>query len=205
MARRASVTACSRFAQALGSLRREDGEQAVADEFQDLAAVPRDRLRHRVEIVVEQIDDVVARPVVGDFRELAQIADHDRGAYRRAGAAPGGAGQDELASVGADIGLEQRPRQAVLDADFADQRQHRQYVLECGDMRGVEAAGPVGREGDEMALAERVIERPGHVFGQAFRAHLVVEGVLAAERGVAFEISRVPRLRRRTFRWRDCR
>ena len=109
-----------------GRFKRKDGEQAVADEFQDLAAVPHDRLGHRVEIVVEEIDDVVARPVVGNAGEISEVADHDRGAHRRAAAAPGGAGQDELAGMRADIGLEQRPRQAVLDADFAHQRQHRQ-------------------------------------------------------------------------------
>ena len=34
-----------------------------------------------------------------------------------------GAGQNHLAGMRADIGFEQRSRQAVLDADFADQRQ----------------------------------------------------------------------------------
>src|SRR3954451_9269064 len=52
----------------------------------------------------------------------------------------------------------------------------------------VETAGAVGREGDDVPLAEGVIERPGDVVGQALRAHLVIDGVLAAERGVALEM-----------------
>ena len=150
--------------------------------------MPRDRLGHRIEIIVEEIDDVIARPIVGDLREIAQVADHDRGAHRRAGAASRGAGENQLAGMGADIGLQQRARQAVLDANLADQRQHRQHLLQLGDMGIVEATGTVGRERDEMPLAERMIERPGHIVGQALGPHLVIERVLATERRIPFEI-----------------
>jgi hypothetical protein len=89
-------------------------------------AMSRNRLRHRVEIAVQEINDVIARPVVGDPGEITQIADHDGGAYRRPASTPGGAGQNELAGMRPDIGLQQRSRQPVLDPDFADQRQDRQ-------------------------------------------------------------------------------
>src|SRR6267143_1931576 len=62
-------------------------------------AMSRNRLRHRVEIAVQEINDVIARPVVGDPGEITQIADHDGGAYRRPASAPGGAGQNELAGM----------------------------------------------------------------------------------------------------------
>jgi hypothetical protein len=39
-----------------------------------------------------------------------------------------------------------------------------------------------------MPLAERMVQRPRHIVGQAFCAHLIVDGVLAAQRVVAFEI-----------------
>ena len=39
-----------------------------------------------------------------------------------------------------------------------------------------------------MPLAERMVQRPRHIVGQAFRPHLVIDGVLAAQRGIAFEI-----------------
>src|SRR5258705_7156610 len=58
---------------------RKNGEQTVADEFQYFAAMPHDWLRHRVEIAVQEINDIVARPVVGDPVEITQIADHDGG------------------------------------------------------------------------------------------------------------------------------
>src|SRR5258706_5879839 len=55
-------------------------------------------------------------------------------------------------------------------------------------MRVVETSGPVGCKGYEMPLAERMVQRPRHIVGQAFRPHLVIDGVLAAHRGIAFEI-----------------
>ncbi|MGY4419857.1 hypothetical protein ACVWY2_002282 [Bradyrhizobium sp. JR6.1] len=47
-------------------------------------------------------------------------------------------------------------------------------------MRIIETAGTVGREGHDMPLAERMQQRPGHIVGQALRAHVVIECVLAA-------------------------
>src|SRR3981081_3454278 len=80
------------------------------------------------------------------------------------------------------------PRQPVLDTDFADQRQNRQQFQQAGDMCVVETSGPVGCKGHDMPLAERMVQRPRHIVGQAFRPHLVIDGVLAAKRGIAFEI-----------------
>jgi hypothetical protein len=55
-------------------------------------------------------------------------------------------------------------------------------------MRVVETSGPVGCKGHDMPLAERVVQRPRHIVGQAFRPHLVIDGVLAAKRGITFEV-----------------
>src|SRR5256885_11842715 len=55
-------------------------------------------------------------------------------------------------------------------------------------MRIVETSGPVGCKGHDMPLAERMVQRPRHIVGQAFCPHLVIDGVLAAQRGIAFEI-----------------
>src|SRR6195256_6503864 len=55
-------------------------------------------------------------------------------------------------------------------------------------MSVVETSGPVGCKGHDMPLAERMVQRPRHIVGQAFCPHLVIDGVLAAQRGIAFEI-----------------
>src|SRR3954447_14167379 len=55
-------------------------------------------------------------------------------------------------------------------------------------MRVLETSGPVGCKGHEMPLAERMVKRPRHIVGQAFRPHLVIDGVLAAYRVIAFQI-----------------
>jgi hypothetical protein len=39
-----------------------------------------------------------------------------------------------------------------------------------------------------MALAEGMVQRPRHIVGQPFRPHLVIDGVLAAQRRIAFEV-----------------
>ncbi len=166
----------------------KNGEQTVADEFQYFPAMPGDRLRHRVEIAIQKINDIIARPIIGNPGEITQIADHDRGAYRHPASARHGAGQDELAGMRPDIGLEQRSRQAVLDTDFTHQRQSRQQVEQAREMCVVETPSPVGCKGDEMPFAERVVYRPGDIVAQALRPHFIINGVLAAKRGIAFEI-----------------
>jgi hypothetical protein len=55
-------------------------------------------------------------------------------------------------------------------------------------MRVVETSGPVGCKGHDVLLAERMIQRPRHIVGQALGPHLVIDGVLATQRGIAFEI-----------------
>src|ERR1700719_5341776 len=55
-------------------------------------------------------------------------------------------------------------------------------------MRVVETSRLVGCKGHEMPLSESIVQRPRRIVGQAFRSHLVIDGVLAAPRGIAFEI-----------------
>src|SRR5689334_9075798 len=51
----------------------------------------------------------------------------------------------------------------------------------------VETPGQVGCKGHEMPLAERMVNRPGDVVGQALRPHVVIDSVLAAWRWIALE------------------
>src|SRR5882757_2073211 len=55
-------------------------------------------------------------------------------------------------------------------------------------MHVVETSCPVGCKGHEMPFAEGMIQRPRYKVGQAFRPHFIINGVLAAQRGIAFEI-----------------
>ena len=72
-------------------------------------------------------------------RSQIRIAACDGGAA----AAGGGAGEDLLAGVGADIGVEQGAGEAVLDADLADQREGRQQILERREFVLTKPAGTV--------------------------------------------------------------
>ena len=57
-------------------------------------------------------------------------------------------------------------------------------------MRIVETSGPIGCKGHDMPLAESMVQRPRYIVGQAFRPHLVIDGVLAAQRGMRSRFSR---------------
>src|ERR1700752_1361739 len=55
-------------------------------------------------------------------------------------------------------------------------------------MRVLETSGAVGCKSYGVPPSERMVQRPRHIVGQALRPHLVKDGVLAAQRGIAFEI-----------------
>ena len=135
-----------------------------------------DGLGERIEVVVEQRDDVVPRPQVGDRREPPQVDHDDRRLHGKAASACRGARQDRLAGVRTDIGVEQGPREPVLQPHIDDARQHRQQFRQHREFVVVEAARPIGREGDEVALAEREGEGPGDVVGHPLLAQLGEDG-----------------------------
>lgn len=118
----------------------------------------------------------------GQLREVAQIADEDRRAYRHAAAACGRSGQDLLARMRPDIGLEKRAGEAVLQPDFTDKRQGRQNILQEGEIIGAESARPVARKGDRVPLAERMEQGPDDVLGQSLRAQFIIERVIRTRR-----------------------
>ncbi len=90
----------------VGILERKNGQHAVADEFQDFTAVALHRLRHGIEIFVQQQDHIVARPQLRDGREPTQIADQDHGAHRDATPSGDRTIEDLRAGMGSDIGVE---------------------------------------------------------------------------------------------------
>src|SRR6185437_14589344 len=93
-----------------GLAERKDGKQTIAHELQYFAAVSGNRLRDRVEIVVQEIDHVIARPVVRYPGEIAQIADHDGGAYRCAACRAYGTAATPHSRSGPSPASRHRPR-----------------------------------------------------------------------------------------------
>src|ERR1700694_1837125 len=55
-------------------------------------------------------------------------------------------------------------------------------------MRVLKTSAPGGCKGHDMPFAERMVQRPRHIVGQAPPPHFVIDGMLAAQRGIAFEI-----------------
>ena len=89
-----------------GTGHRKYGEQPVADEFQNFAAVGRDRLRLQVEQLIEDANDALSRQVVGKSRKTAQIRRPEHRGDRLAAAAPDLAGQHLRSGLRPEIGRE---------------------------------------------------------------------------------------------------
>ncbi len=144
--------------------RVEQGEQGVADELHDRAAVAEDaRHRRRVE-AVEHVDDLAGRDLLGERGEPAQVGEQggdlgqrtaERGLVRVGQQALGDVGRH----VGAEQGLQLRVQPGVLQRDG-----------QLGGQRGREG-GVVGGLADrdrqrarQVALhGQRVDHRAGHL------------------------------------------
>ena len=137
----------------------EDREQAVAHEFQHLAALGLDRRREAVEEEIEQFDQRLPAPWCRRVREAAHVGEPDHRADRLAVAAPDPAGQNALAGVPSDIGVQQVDRGPAQPADLGDPRQRRADRLDRGDLPGREAARLARREG--RAWISPLVKRSG--------------------------------------------
>ena len=105
---------------------REDRQQAVADELQHLAALVEDRRHLAVEIAVEQIDQLLRRQPLASARVKPRMSESQITA-RISSTKPRRIlpGQDALAGLAADIGVEQVGRGPPQRADFRHPRQRR--------------------------------------------------------------------------------
>ena len=140
---------------------REDGEEAVADEAQDLAAGVGHGAGGGVEEAVETVDIVLPPELVGHLRGIPQVAPDDGGARGLAVAALDLAGEHALAGLGAEIGGERALGHARAGRHLAG---HRQGVLDTQqrlDLAVGEAAALVARPGAHHALTLAQLEAAG--------------------------------------------
>ena len=121
---------------------REDGEQAVADEFQHLAAEGLDRRHEALEVHVQQVDQVVAREPFRQRREAAQIGNPDRGMYGFAIAALDQPRQHLGPAALAEIGLEEGRRDVALHDNLELAREQLREEAQLGPVGVREAARP---------------------------------------------------------------
>ena len=140
----------------------EDGEQAVTQELQDLAAARSDRAHHAVETVVQQRDQVAARQRVGKSGEAAQVGEEQHGLHALDLAALHRARQDARRRILAQIGGQKPLVDGAHGGGLGRQREHRQHLAQCRDMSVGKAAGPVGGDrADQPQLAHALgIGRP---------------------------------------------
>ena len=113
---------------------RKNRQQAVTHEFEHLAAVIEDRRHLRAEIAVQAVDQSLRRQLLGNRREAAHIRQPDRGADRFDIAAANLAGQNPLAGLMTDIGVDQIAGGAPQRANFRDPRQRRDNRFKVGKL-----------------------------------------------------------------------
>ena len=156
------------------SVEVERREKAIAHELEDLALVVQDRPRHRLEVRVEDLQQLLVRHAIRDIRIAAQDrkARSPRGCCftERRSISPV---STWLAGIGADVGLEQRARDIERRARFHGQGKVGQRLAHLLQVSLVEAARNVRRAGKEDALQRiesRVADEGGSPFSEAVSA-----------------------------------
>ena len=123
----------------------EDGERAVADELQHVAALLMDRRDHRFGIIIEEGDDLAGRGDVGDARVVMQIAEPERRLDAIGDAALDASGDHPLACVTPEIGFDERARDARERGRFHRESEHGHEPLELRDVLVLVAALAIRR------------------------------------------------------------
>jgi hypothetical protein len=121
-----------RMTRAFGvSLDRKDRQHGIANELQDLAAIGGDRIAHRPEIAVEQIDQRVLRQRFRQAGKPAQVAEPDHRGDGLAGTAPDLSLEHAATGLLSDIGIPVVIRetstqpQAIRLRTLRESREHR--------------------------------------------------------------------------------
>src|SRR5665213_2459033 len=161
------------------ALDRENRQHRIPDELQDFAALRHDRVAHRTEIAIEQIDQRVARQRLGQLGEASEIAEPDHGPDGFAGAAPDLAFEYAASGLLPDIGIQQGARGAAQRLYFEIERERGDHRLQQRQFIAVEPAATRGRQRQRLVAA--VGERNGvhDVIGEAFAAQIFQNRELA--------------------------
>ena len=125
-----------------------------------------------IEIAVEEIDQNRGRQTVGQCGEPAHVGQPDRRVDLLDIASPDMPGQDALASVVPDIGVEQGARHPPQCSDLCNPRQRRDDRLDTGYLRVGEATGLPRRAGHRVNGAVGEDERQREIIGYSFGAKL---------------------------------
>ena len=120
--------ACIRHAFSEG----EDRQQPVANELEDLTAVPENRWNLTIEITVKRINQLLWRQPVRHRCKAAHIREPDHRMDRFGMASPNAPGQNALAGIMADIGIEQVASSSLQCPDLSNTRERPYDRLDAG-------------------------------------------------------------------------
>jgi hypothetical protein len=160
-----------------GNGHRKDGEQPVADKFQDLAAMARDRLRLQIEQLVEDGDDSLRRQMIGQMGETAEIRRPEHGGDGLAAAAPDLTRQHPRPGLRPEIGGEDVFGDLPLTVHVGDDRQMLRQGQKVRRLAFGEPAGAVRDIGRHVPPGtERARDRQRKILGSAAGLQLAQDG-----------------------------
>jgi len=131
---------------------RKNRQQPVAHEFQHLGAMLVDHRNLTIEIAIEEVDQHPRRLTIGECGKPAHIRQPDDRVYILDIAAPDLSGEDTLAGVMPDIGIEQGARRPPQRSDLGDPRQRSHNCFDTGDLCIGETSRLPGRAGDDVVV-----------------------------------------------------
>src|SRR5258708_10955808 len=123
------------------SAQREDRQQPVAHEFKHFAAVFGDRRNLAIEILIKKVDQRLRRQSLGERGKPAHVGQPDRSAQGLDMPATDLAGENSLAGLVADIGLDQVAGGASQRPDFRHPGQRRDHGFKRGELLCRKAQG----------------------------------------------------------------
>jgi len=122
----------------------EENQHRIADEFQDLATLLRDRVAHRAEIAVEKVDQRVARQCFRQIGEATEVTEPDHRPDGLAGTALDLTFEHAPARLPSDIGIEQCARGAAQRLYLEIECDRGDHCLEQRKLVAVETAATRG-------------------------------------------------------------
>ena len=154
-----------------------------------------DRRHQAIEIAVQQAQHLVARQLVAERREAAQVGEQDHRLDALAVATPDPALQDMLAGVAPDIGVEQVGGRAAQGIDLGEAGKRQPDGLERARSDWRKPPGTGAGPADRVDLAAGEGQGLDQIVGHALEAQLVEDvEVVAAVRALDLAAHRLPGL-----------
>ena len=123
----------------------EGGEEPISHELENLSVVLLDRAGHGVEIIVEELDELVARQRIGKLRKAPEITEPDHRLDRLGRAPLDLTSENPMAGIVAEVGLGDGAGDVIGQARLGGHGKVGQQIDDSLKLIGIETDRPIGR------------------------------------------------------------